>query len=293
MASSVNDARRILDRAAQAVGIDPTGAKVIRDGANVLYELPGRIVARVGRPGEGDVAEREVSVSRWLEDRGISVVHALHGVDQAVVVDRRPVTWWRLLPRHRAASPAELGSVLRKLHDLAVPDIGLTRFDPFHGIDAAELESMILAPGDHAWLVRRVDELRQGYQAVVETQSRVIHGDAWQGNVAVADDGEMFILDLESVALGPPDIDLVPLAVDYTDFARLARDDYASFVAAYGGYDVTESPGYRVLADIQELRWLWFLLGKSGTSPGAHAEAQYRLRCLRGEVPRPWTWSAF
>src|SRR5699024_6229203 len=120
-----------------------------------------------------------------------------------------------------------------------------------------------------------------------------VHGDAWQGNVAVPQTGTPVLLDLEHVSCGHSDWDLIPIAVDYADFARLTSTDYHDFVAAYGDHDVTATPGFRVLADIQELRWVVFVLGKAANSAHAVREAQHRIACLRGEIPRPWTWTAF
>jgi aminoglycoside phosphotransferase (APT) family kinase protein len=120
----------------------------------------------------------------------------------------------------------------------------------------------------------------------------VIHGDAWQGNVAVSGSGTSTLLDLEHVSIGHRQWDLVPLAVDYVDFARLTADDYETFVRSYG-HDVTGEPEFRLLADIQELRWVGFVLSKAGANPAASREARHRVACLRGDVPKPWTWAAF
>ncbi|MDS1272333.1 hypothetical protein RIF23_18765 [Lipingzhangella sp. LS1_29] len=56
---------------------------------------------------------------------------------------------------------------------------------------------------------------------------------------------------------------------------------------------MAKAPAYRTLAEIQELRWVCFTLSKAATRPGAADEARHRIRCLRGGVPRPWTWAAF
>lgn len=119
-----------------------------------------------------------------------------------------------------------------------------------------------------------------------------MHGDAWTGNVARPQRQAPVLLDLEAVAIGQPEWDLVQTAVDHTDFARLGPGDYASFVAAYGGFDVTALAGYRVLAEIQELRWVCFALSKSATSAIAAEQVQHRIACLRGDAPRPWSWTA-
>jgi hypothetical protein len=285
----------VLAAATRVSGLKSTGAEIIRDGSNVMYRLPGNVVARIGRPGSLDTAKREVQVSQWLTDAGLAVVQALNGVLQPVVVNARPVTWWMLLPEHRPANPAELGGVLRKLHALSKPGhLHLPELDPFRSLDHRINATTGLGQGDRAWLLDRLAVLRTRHHDLpLDDRRDVIHGDAWQGNVAVPESGAPILLDLENVSLGRHEWDLVPIAVDYTDFARLTDTDYQSFVDAYGGYDLTTTPSYRTLADIQELRWVCFVLSKSGTSTAAAEETRHRIACLRGDIPRPWSWKAF
>lgn len=291
----IADTEHLLQIAAQIAGVDTDGATIIRDGSHAMYRLPHGVVARIGRPGTLETAEREVELSDWLASCGITVTQTIGRLPQAVVVDNRPVTWWRLLPDHRAATPAELGSVLRALHGLPVPQQPrLPAADPFAGMEQRLAEPADISTADRAWLGEHLSALRDRYQELrFDTEKHVIHGDAWQGNVAVSATGTLILLDLEHVAVGPADWDLIPMAVDYTDFARLDRDDYRSFVEAYGGHDVTASSNFRTLADIQELRWVCFVISKSRSSVRAKSEVGHRIACLRGEIPRPWSWTAF
>lgn len=73
---------------------------------------------------------------------------------------------------------------------------------------------------------------------------------------------------------------------------RVSDEDYGDFRAAYGGPDILTWPGFRDLADAQELRWTAFALSKADATDGALQQARHRTACLRGEVDRPWTWSA-
>lgn len=112
----------------------------------------------------------------------------------------------------------------------------------------------------------------------------MIHGDAWKGNIAVPDGGPPILLDLGNVAVGRPEWDLISLAVDHVDFARITDEDYAAFRAAYGGPEVVTWPGFRDLADAQELRWTAFALSKADTTETAHASkpAPHCLPARRG-----------
>lgn len=166
--ANLTTADGVLSAAARIAGLDVTGAELIRDGSNVMYRLPGGVVARIGRPGSQDTAEREVLVSRWLTKSGLPVVQALADVPQPVVVGGRPVTWWGLLPAHRPATPAELGAVLRSFHELPAPEeLKLPEHDPFAHLD----QRITDAPGlddddDRAWLRSHLSKLRQRYREV-------------------------------------------------------------------------------------------------------------------------------
>ncbi|MGW5054788.1 phosphotransferase enzyme family protein [Actinokineospora sp. NPDC004072] len=285
-----------LTVAGRKVGVPTAGAILIRDGTNVIYEVTDGVVARVGPPGSQLVAARQIQASRWLADAGIPVVRAIDAIDQRTIVGDRPVTWWVQLPDHRHATPAELGAVLRRLHALDVPESpSFPAVDPFEGLRETIDRGTALPEDDRAWLRDLVKRLHREYLAMVPGLSRsVIHGDAWQGNIVVPRaGGAPVLLDLDHVGIGPQEWDLVSLAVDYTDFARIADSDYQAFVDAYGGYDLTAWPGYRTLATIRELRWTAFVLGKAAIDPRASEEVQHRVACLRGEIERPWSWSAF
>jgi aminoglycoside phosphotransferase (APT) family kinase protein len=260
-----------------------------------MYRLPDDVVARVGRPDTASTARREVKVSHWLTASGLPVTQALPDLPQPTIVDGRPVTWWRLLPEHRPANPGELGSALRTLHALPVPTtLNLPTSDPFDRFDVRISGAQGLGADNQEWLAQHVTDLRERYDRLALGEPHhVIHGDAWQGNIAVPAFGPPILLDLEDVAIGHPDWDLIQLAVDYTDFARLDEHDYRDFVDAYGGHDITATAGFRVWADIQELRWTCFVIGKSHNNPAARDEALGRIACLRGEIPRPWSWNAF
>ena len=268
---------------------------MIRDGSNVMYRLPHGVVARIGRQGTQDTAARQVETARWLADSGMAVVKALADVPQPTTVGSRPVTWWEQLPEHRPATPGELGGVLSSLHALRPPESWtLPRFDSFAGLHERLAAVRHILDDDCDWLAHRIEELREKLEHLrLDRSDSVVHGDAWQGNVAVPETGTPIVLDLEHVSCGHPDWDLIPIAVDHIDFGRLSSADYRDFVGAYGGHDVTTTSAFRVLADIQELRWVIFVLGKAAHSADAARETQHRIACLRGEIPRPWTWSAF
>ncbi|WP_433521560.1 phosphotransferase enzyme family protein [Nocardia pseudovaccinii] len=282
-----------MAKAARRAGLAWDEPEVIREGSHAIYRV-GDVVARIGRPGSLGDAERELRVSQWLNSSGIPTVETVSELPQPIVVDDRPVTWWRLIPDHRPATPAELGAMLRALHSLTPPaDFELPSYDPFGDLRERLAKAGTVDDDDRRWLVTRYDELRQQYDKLQDPlRLAVIHGDAWQGNVVVPPSGTPIVLDLDKVSVGRPEWDLIQLAVDYTDFARILGADYLSLVNAYGGHDITDWSDFRLFADIQELRWVGFALERAAASEGAAQQAKHRIACVRGQIPKPWVWKA-
>lgn len=190
-AATTPPARDVLADAGRRARVRTEGAQLIRDGSNVLYALPDGLVARIGRAGAESTARREVEVSFWLADNRFPAVRAKPDVDQPTVADGRPVTWWVLLPEHRPATTTELGETLRRLHALAVPDeLNLPEIDPFSCLDAKIDQARAVSTDDRQWLSRHLADLRAAYAELpAGLPLCVVHGDAWQGNLAVSGDG--------------------------------------------------------------------------------------------------------
>jgi Ser/Thr protein kinase RdoA (MazF antagonist) len=286
---------RLAAEAAREAGLPAAAVELVRDGSNVVVRLGDGVVGRIGERRSLKQAAYTVRVACWLRSEGIATVEPLGDVPQPSVVRGRPVTWWRELPPHRPATPAELGAVLRTIHRLPLPaTLALRPLDPFVHLDDRIGNAGWIQADDRAWLQQHLDGLRAEWASRSPgIQPAVIHGDAWQGNVAVPDSGDPILLDLDRVGIGPRDWDLIPVAVDRVDFARIGEGEYQSFVDAYGGYDVTASSAFRMLADIAELRWVCFVAKRGRSDQAAADEACHRISCLRGRVPRPWRWTAF
>jgi Ser/Thr protein kinase RdoA (MazF antagonist) len=259
-----------------------------------MWKIPGGIVGRVGERGTDDVARKEVEVSRWLRASGVRATRAIDDVTQPTVVEGYPVTWWELLPESRPAAPAELGAALRRLHDLPEPrGLSLPRFSPFEAARERLKNAEMPNSDDTTWVLNRMAEVdRRCNEILPNLPTGVIHGDAWQGNFAIIDSQDPVMLDLEAFCVGPKLWDLIAIAVDCTDFARIPESEYEGFTAAYQ-FDVTTSPAYRTLAEVQELRWTSYVIGKSKPGSAEESEAAHRVACLKGEVERPWKWAPF
>lgn len=280
----------LLKQACAQIGLSSSGAEPIRLGENAIYRLSGQVVVRIGRSGQVAAAEKEVAVSRWLASVGVRAVESLPDIDQPVVIEGSPVTFWRELPEHRHGTPTEVAAVIKRLHTSPMPNgFELPSLAPFVRLSERIAGATTLNEDDRVWLRRQLVRLTEAYADLpVGLPRSAIHGDAWAGNVVVTVDGPV-LLDLERFSLGPPEWDLVSTAVRLSTFGTMTVGEYQAFAATYG-YDVLTWDGFEVLRDIRELRVTCYAAQRANEDPALHAEAALRVASLRGlRGPRPWT----
>ncbi|MEC3977761.1 aminoglycoside phosphotransferase family protein [Amycolatopsis sp. H20-H5] len=283
----------ILADACRQVGIGASHAEPIHLGENDIYRLEGGVVARIAQAGQSSAAGREVEVARWLQRNDIAAVEPLPDVTQPVDGSdgngtTRPVTFWRELPDHIDGSYPDMATVLVHLHSLAVPDF-LLPLTPFVRLDERIDEAVTLSPDDRRWLQGHLVELKGRYADLPAGRPDcVLHGDAHNGNIAHTSDGRSMLLDLERVAVGPPEWDLMLAAFNHDSVGWLDDVGYRAFCERYG-YDVRDSPRYKLLRNIREFRKALFAAQQAGSDPALTDQAAHRVACLRGnQGQRPW-----
>ncbi|KLL10357.1 hypothetical protein BL254_23175 [Protofrankia sp. BMG5.30] len=156
-------------------------------------------------------------------------------------------------------------------------------------IDLAEW----LAEDDRDWLRQHLADLETRWPDLPPgLPHRVVHGDAWLGNVVATEERTGILLDLERCSVGPPEWDLVSTAIKVGSTGTISQAEYAEFVDAYG-HDVTAWPGYELLRGIRELRITCYGVQQAAMRTDFRTEAQGRVDCLRGRRgERPWGWAA-
>jgi Ser/Thr protein kinase RdoA (MazF antagonist) len=280
-------ALRLVVAGCALAGRPAAGAEPLRAGEDALVRLPDGVLARVAPPGGTDRARHEIAVSRWLAGVGVPAVRPAAGT-VLVEVDGRAVTFWEALPPHRRARGELAARALRRLHAVPVPRTPeLPALDPFRRIEPRLRRSPLPTPSQRGELLDRLDRLRAAYAELAPGLPRgVVHGDAWAGNVVETEDGEVLLLDLVRVGIGPPEWDLVATALDRSTFGIMNASGYRGFVAAYG-HDVMAWPGFGVLRDVRELRVVAYALHAAEVDPGLAGQASLRVRDLLAGV-RPW-----
>jgi len=279
-----------IERACEQVGLNPAGARLIRDYANLVYQLPAeRVVLRLAEstaPGKYERLVTSVRVTRWLAEQDFPAVRPLD-VRQPVAAEGFFVTFWHH-EEHVGPppDPVALGAMLRRLHALPPVPFDLPTYDPFGSVRRAIDACRVLAPQDRDWLLERCASLAEAYYERLEfgLPYGLIHGDAHRGNL-LRTPGRLLLCDWDSVSAGPREIDLVP-TLQGVRFGLTERQR-RGFSEAYG-YDMTAWPGYPVLRDMRELQTLTAVLRNAHRDPRARDELDLRLASLRAGDDRPW-----
>jgi aminoglycoside phosphotransferase (APT) family kinase protein len=265
----------------------PPGGELLRLGEDAVVRLPDGVLARVGLAGGVATARHEVAVSRWLASSGVPAVRAAPG-RALVEVDGRAVTFWSPLPAHRPGASVAVARALRRLHSLPLPTApALPPLDPFRRVEPRLRRSPLLTSGQRDRVLQRLTGLRAEYARLPPgLPAAVVHGDAWAGNVVETVDGDVVLLDLVRVGIGPPEWDLVATALNRSTFGIMDEAEYEAFAAEYG-LDVLAWPGFTTLRDIREIRVVAYALHAAEVDAGVAPQARARIADLLAGV-RPW-----
>ncbi|MFF2922690.1 phosphotransferase enzyme family protein [Streptomyces celluloflavus] len=286
-------AARVMAAACRRVGLDAAGAHLIRLGENALFRLVAHpVVVRIARSTEYLPAVRgEVRVSRWLEHEGFPAARIVGDLEQPLIIDDHPVTFWHLIVEgDRKATYGELGAVLRDLHSLSVPDS--LRLPPFPGLDRTD-QRIGAAAGipedDRAFLRKRARELRGRVSELrFASEKGPVHGDAHAQNLMVDRNGQVILIDLERFSYDFPEWDLMVTATEHHSLGWQTREQYGDFVSSYGR-DLRSWSGFPTLRAVQEFNMTTWLMQNVSENPETAAEYARRITALRDDnAPRSW-----
>jgi aminoglycoside phosphotransferase (APT) family kinase protein len=284
-AFTAEHAGAVLLEACRAAGLDATGAELLRLGSNAVYRLAAApVVVRIA--ADGEVLEqmgRAVQVARWLEAESFPAVRVVAGIDQPLSVGGRVVTFWEnAQDRTEYARMDELGNLLRALHWLEEPEsLGLPYYDPFAHVANSLSRCDGIAADDREFVEERAAKLQKDYDRLdFVLPFGAIHGDANVGNAIRHRDGRAVLIDLDGFSLAHREWDLVLTSLYYERFGWHTRSEYEAFVYHYG-FELTNWPGYPVLADLRELMMTLWVGTQVATNSKAAAEFPKRVRTIR------------
>ncbi|MEU6080117.1 aminoglycoside phosphotransferase family protein [Streptomyces sp. NPDC047108] len=286
-------AEELMAAACRAAGFSSDGATLIRFGENALFRLAAhRVIVRIARSAEYLPSVRgEVAVSRWLAQEGLPAARVLDDVQQPMIIDGYPVTFWHLIEEgSRHATYGELGKVLRDLHALVVPDgVDLPPYSVFDRSDL-RIESVTGIPeDDREFLRKRGTELADRLADLrFESARGPVHGDAHVQNLMVDRRGRVILIDFENFCFDHPEWDLMVTATEHDSLGWQTAKQYADFVDAYGR-DLRDWPGFSTLRAIQEFKMTTWLMQNIAESPEIAQEYARRIASLRDDdAPRDW-----
>lgn len=279
-------------------------AKLPIDGAHLVHRHSAAVVAledaelvlRVAAHTEAAVARARVAVAvtRWLADNGFPCTVPSRALEQPLPIQGHVVSIWRLehLAPGPAATCAELGAILRQLHDRPEPPLSLPALgDPFgsvvRAIDRAVVDVTSAsgrgAPNhlqtDLRWLKAHVGEVRSRWASLRFTRPiGLIHGDAHPGNLMRRGDGSLVLGDWDHAARGPREWDLAQ--AHYTHRRFRYPDDIDALADAYG-WDIREWDGLPAVIAARELTGLSPYIRAAATDAARRDELVHRIATLK------------
>ncbi|HUK71997.1 MAG TPA: aminoglycoside phosphotransferase family protein [Streptosporangiaceae bacterium] len=286
------EARAVLREACSRAGIDGTEAELIRLGENAIFRLAAEnVIVRIGRgPEVLKDAEKEVAVASWLHRFAFPAAQPTAHV-QPIVVEGRPVTFWRLIEDSGFKAPLEdLARALRELHRLPVPaDLPLPSFNIFGRVAGRIASASILQADERQFLTQRLHQLQNDYMGLNFTlPAAAVHGDAHQSNLIRRPDGTAVLIDFERFAFGPPEADLAMTATEYL-VGWHSDAEYKNFADTYG-FDITSWDGFPVFRAINELTMTTWLMQNVSESDRVAREFRTRMASLHDDnAPRHWS----
>ncbi|NWN87106.1 MAG: phosphotransferase [Micrococcaceae bacterium] len=246
--------------------------ELIRHGTNAVFQdVSAQVVLRVSEPTPMAGIEDHFALLEHLSDAMASIVEPL---DPGIAFnDDIMVTAWPL----GAPTPTDiagLGTALRTLHDARVSNTGLTtvnisdrftrRLDGIADDLGVEIASV---------LHDKVQAATEIFDQFMAAAHGVIHGDAHAGN-QVQLHGQPMLVDLDDIALGPREFDLLPTVVAATRMDRNG-DRLSTFQKAYGqDIDWDAVDRLRIVRETTMNTWL---ADKSRKNPAARAQLEHRI----------------
>jgi Ser/Thr protein kinase RdoA (MazF antagonist) len=281
-----------LQEACAQAGFSSEAVDLLRLGENAIYQLAAApVVVRIARSADRlPRVNKELCVARWLAARGVPAVRVYEEIDQPLLVDGFPVTFWHTVT---GGSPVpthvDLARLLAAFHSAGDCPCQLDSFDPLRTSQARLAASADVGRDDRDFLQARCAELNDQLQHLAfALPGGPIHGDAHTNNL-LTDRGQVVLLDFEAAAVGPREWDLLPTAIGVERYGR-PEQQYREFAETYG-FDVRAWAGYPVLRGVRERTMTTWIMQNIGESPAVAAEFALRVASLRErDFGRAWNF---
>lgn len=264
------------------LGLDPVGARLLRNGNNAVFQLAGDpvVIRLVILPSYVPRARLAVAAATVFAEHDVPAIRLLPGVAQPVRAGEHVATVWQSVPpTGPLPGGADLAALLWAVHAVPLPCCSLPGWDPLTDFDNRVRHTPTMAVADRDFLLCRSAELAVAVAALsFALPTAVLHGDAHLGNV-IPGPQRPVLCDFDSCAIGPPEWDLTPVAVGDVRFDRPAAHQ-RDFIETYG-FDVRDWDGFEVLHGIRDLKLIAGVFPRAGSPPAVEAEFDRRMASLR------------
>lgn len=274
----------------EQAGLDPAGAELLRFTNNAVFALAAApvVVRIVASKTLRHRVAKVVGVAEHFARHDVPAVRLYPGIEQPLTAGAQVATlWWRVPERPVRPAPADLALLLRQVHALPAPP-GLPGWSPLTDVRSRVADAEELDLADRRFLLDRCDEVQAELDALdFPLRPALVHGDAHLGNVLAGPDGPV-LCDFDSAGFGPPEWDLIPVAIGVLRFGE-PRSVYRELADAYG-FDVMAWEGFEVLRTARELKLTTSVLPILRSHPEVRPELRRRLADLRaGRRAARWT----
>lgn len=272
------------------LGLDHREARLLRFTNNAVYQLASApvVVRIVGSHTLRHRTYKVVRVAEYFARHGVPAVRLYPGARQPIVVGEDIATvWWQVPDSEPPPTATDLARLLRQVHALPVPD-GVPSWSPLGDVRARLADAEELDAVDRRFLVERCEQVHEALDRLdFRLEPALQHGDAHLGNVLAGPDGPV-LCDFDSSSIGPPEWDLVPVAVGVLRFGEPAAV-YRELADAYG-FDVMGWHGFPVLQAARDLKLTTSVLPILRSHPEVRPELYRRLDDLRaGRLEVRWS----
>ncbi|WP_406004575.1 phosphotransferase family protein [Streptomyces sp. NBC_00987] len=279
--------------AARQLGLSTRSLASLHDHATTVFLLPEEdLVLRVAPKSRNAGMSRAVTLARWLTEQDLPVPEAAD-VPQPVLTPSHTVTFWTYYPQQskmQAPGAKHLGSLLRRLHSLPAPPLGLPAWQPLTSLHEVLSNSTALGSDQAEWLLWRRQELLAQYdQLEFPLGQGMLHGDAYPGNCLWDErSSKVRLTDWDEASIGPREVDLAN-TYQGVRFGR-SQSELRAFRDSYG-YDITKWSGLPVLKQIRELHTLGSYVRRADRNDlQALQELEFRITTLRqGDTRTLWS----
>lgn len=283
--------RQTLARIANRLGVDATGARLLRLTNNAVFALPeAGLVVRITRTHRLHARVRKVvGLGGWFAEIDAPTIRLVAGVRQPVADGDLLATVWDYVPPHDPRPDAgDLGVALRAFHGLGRPPLELPPWDPTGDARTRLDDAEGLADADRDYLLSWCDRLEPRLREFAAGQEPgLVHGDAHEGNLLRDDTGRVLLCDFDATCVGPWQVDLVPAPANEARFGRTGG--HARLTEAYG-YDITRDPAWPLLREARDLKMITAAVPLLASGPGVAEEFRLRLDSVRtGDASVRWT----